>query len=79
MHCSMAKVIVKPKKGRAILWYNHFINPDTEWTGSVDRNSLHGGCVVHQGVKWIANNWINAGNYLNLINKIPYYKDIVNF
>ena len=61
MHCSQSKLKVQPKKGRAIIWYNHFINPDTEWKGAVDRNSLHGGCAVHQGTKWIANNWINAG------------------
>ena len=52
---------MKPKKGRAILWYNHFLDPTTEWTGAVDRNSLHGGCAVHKGTKWIANNWINTG------------------
>ena len=52
---------MKPKKGRAVLWYNHFLDPVTEWTGAVDRNSLHGGCAVHKGTKWIANNWINAG------------------
>ncbi|XP_047139983.1 transmembrane prolyl 4-hydroxylase isoform X1 [Hydra vulgaris] len=61
IYCSTAKIVVKPQKGRAILWYNHFINPDTEWTGAVDRNSLHGGCAVKEGHKWIANNWINAG------------------
>ena len=52
---------MKPKKGRAVLWYNHFVDPTTEWTGAVDRNSLHGGCAVHKGTKWIANNWINTG------------------
>ena len=52
---------MKPKKGRAVLWYNHFLDPTTEWTGAVDRNSLHGGCAVHKGTKWIANNWINTG------------------
>lgn len=63
MHCSQASIRVKPKKGRAVLWYNHFIDPDTEWMGAVDRNSLHGGCAVHRGSKWIANNWINAGHH----------------
>ena len=60
-HCKQSKLIVKPKKGRAVLWYNHFIDPDTHWMGAIDKNSLHGGCAVHKGVKWIANNWINVG------------------
>ena len=44
-----------------MLWYNHFIHPDTHWLGPKDMNALHGGCAVHRGTKWIANNWINIG------------------
>lgn len=28
--------------------------------GDVDDYSLHGGCLVTRGTKWIANNWINV-------------------
>lgn len=30
------------------------------WVGDVDDYSLHGGCLVTRGTKWIANNWINV-------------------
>lgn len=30
------------------------------WVGDVDEYSLHGGCLVTEGTKWIANNWINV-------------------
>ncbi|MGH0156228.1 UNVERIFIED_CONTAM: hypothetical protein FKN15_065278 [Acipenser sinensis] len=30
------------------------------WVGDLDEYSLHGGCVVTQGTKWVANNWINV-------------------
>jgi hypoxia-inducible factor prolyl 4-hydroxylase len=50
----------KPKKRTALLWYNHKLNPETGWMGDVDLRSLHGGCDVIKGSKWIANNWIDA-------------------
>lgn len=28
--------------------------------GELDDFALHGGCLVTQGTKWIANNWINV-------------------
>jgi hypothetical protein len=31
----------------------------TGWVGEQDEYSLHGGCVVTRGTKWVANNWIN--------------------
>ncbi|KAH8071330.1 procollagen-proline 4-dioxygenase [Aureococcus anophagefferens] len=42
-------VWVRPRKGRAVLWYNHepISNPDpAKWTelGPLDRCALHGGC-----------------------------------
>lgn len=30
------------------------------WVGEQDEYSLHGGCVVTSGTKWVANNWINV-------------------
>lgn len=60
-HCHQANIVVKPVKGTAILWYNHHLNPDNaESMGEMDKFSLHGGCDVRKGIKWIANNWLNA-------------------
>eukprot|EP00811_Abedinium_folium_P000002 NODE_10001_length_1383_cov_11.965764.p1 GENE.NODE_10001_length_1383_cov_11.965764~~NODE_10001_length_1383_cov_11.965764.p1 ORF type:complete len:451 (-),score=68.45 NODE_10001_length_1383_cov_11.965764:31-1356(-) len=45
---------VKPRRGTAILWYNH--HPD----GAGDRNALHSACPVGEGsTKWSANKWIS--------------------
>ncbi|EDO47328.1 predicted protein, partial [Nematostella vectensis] len=56
--CHSAKVVVKPKKGKAIMWYNFLRDEKTGWMGVRDDNSLHGGCDVRKGEKYIANNWI---------------------
>lgn len=34
--------------------------PSVGWVGEQDEYSLHGGCVVTRGTKWVANNWINV-------------------
>lgn len=44
---------VAPSKGDAAFWYN--LLPD----GESDDNTLHGGCPVLQGSKWVANKWIH--------------------
>ena len=51
-------MVVKPKKGKAIMWYNHVL--DGGWLGEKDILSLHGGCDIHKGEKWVANNWLPA-------------------
>lgn len=43
-------VVVKPKRGRAVLWYNHFVTPEG-LLGDMDRCSLHLACDVKRGVK----------------------------
>lgn len=58
--CYDGKLIVKPKRGKAIMWYNHFVDEATGWLGERDDYTLHGGCGVRKGIKWIANNWITA-------------------
>lgn len=58
--CYDGKLIVKPKRGKAIMWYNHFVDETTGWLGERDDYTLHGGCGVRKGIKWIANNWITA-------------------
>lgn len=42
------------------MWYNHFMDPESGWMGEMDPYSIHGGCAVRKGIKWIANNWIAA-------------------
>lgn len=59
-YCHKSNIRVKPEKGKAILWYSHMINDDTGWLGDTDPYSVHGGCDVKKGRKWIANNWISV-------------------
>ncbi|XP_066471304.1 transmembrane prolyl 4-hydroxylase-like [Tiliqua scincoides] len=58
-HCDKGNLRIKPMQGTAILWYNHLSN-DEGWVGEIDDYSLHGGCLVTEGTKWIANQWINV-------------------
>ncbi|KAJ7337117.1 hypothetical protein OS493_009969 [Desmophyllum pertusum] len=58
-YCSKANLRVEPKRGTAIMWYNHVINKSSGWLSSLDLMSYHGGCDVIKGHKWIVNNWIN--------------------
>lgn len=60
VNCHIANLVIPPKKGTAIMWYNTFIDTESGLLGSVDRYSLHGGCDVLKGEKWIANNWLTA-------------------
>lgn len=58
-HCHKANLYVKPRKGTAIMWYNHLRDKRTGWHGNLDEMTYHGGCDIIKGQKWIANNWIN--------------------
>lgn len=51
---------VEPEMGKAIIWYNHFLDPQNGWMGAMDNHTLHGGCPVTMGTKWVANFWIKA-------------------
>ncbi|XP_006822416.1 transmembrane prolyl 4-hydroxylase-like, partial [Saccoglossus kowalevskii] len=59
-YCNKSNLMIKPKKGKAVIWYNHFINEQTGWFGHTDQLTWHGGCPVVKGTKWILNRWINA-------------------
>lgn len=59
-HCHDANLVIRPRRGKAIMWYNHMISNETGLLGKQDEYSLHGGCDVLEGQKWIANNWIYA-------------------
>ena len=54
---------VAPRKGSALLFYSHHLSPDGS-LGPVDYLSLHGGCRVLAGEKWIANHWVEASEDL---------------
>eukprot|EP00049_Salpingoeca_infusionum_P024959 m.17655 g.17655 ORF g.17655 m.17655 type:complete len:472 (+) comp7516_c0_seq2:114-1529(+) len=57
-HCGdTTGVVVPPKKYQALLWYNHDV--DRGYLGKRLVKSLHGGCNVVEGIKWIANHWIS--------------------
>jgi prolyl 4-hydroxylase len=46
-------VAIQPVKGDAVFWYNLHLD------GSGDPMTLHGGCPVLAGSKWVANKWIH--------------------
>mmetsp|Transcript_22553 Transcript_22553/g.63889 ORF Transcript_22553/g.63889 Transcript_22553/m.63889 type:complete len:622 (+) Transcript_22553:230-2095(+) len=47
-----SKFSIKPKQGRAVLFYSQHPN------GEQDYKSRHGGCPVLKGEKWAANLWV---------------------
>ncbi|XP_020619563.1 transmembrane prolyl 4-hydroxylase-like [Orbicella faveolata] len=57
-NCHKSNLVVKPEKGKAIMWYNHFLDKNTGWFGELDQLSQHGGCDVLEGTKWVANLWL---------------------
>ncbi|KAK3747576.1 hypothetical protein QZH41_015803, partial [Actinostola sp. cb2023] len=59
-HCYDANLLVKPEKGKAIMWYNHHRDPRSGWLGKLDLTTYHGGCDVTKGTKWIANMWFDV-------------------
>lgn len=68
---SMGGVVVTPKKGDAVLWYNlqtnHWRDDGEgrfmhEGTGSFLWNSLHCAAEVTAGDKWVANMWFRVPN-----------------
>mmetsp|Transcript_44649 Transcript_44649/g.112521 ORF Transcript_44649/g.112521 Transcript_44649/m.112521 type:complete len:375 (-) Transcript_44649:1844-2968(-) len=48
-------VSVFPKKGRAALFYSLY--PEDNLVAQLDPNSLHGGCPIIKGEKWLSNVW----------------------
>lgn len=52
------------------------------WVGEQDEYALHGGCMVTQGTKWVANKWINIdpdyqrqARYQQLVSQQPEDED----
>jgi len=59
-YCQTNNIVVPAKKGKAIMWYNYRLDGHTGWMSHRDDRSLHGGCVVKKGMKYIANNRLPA-------------------
>ena len=51
-------LLVKPEAGDGILFYSQ--TPDY----TLDPNSLHGGCPVSKGEKWVATKWMHNAKYV---------------
>jgi len=47
-------VVARPIPGSALFWFN--LNPD----GSIEARTVHGGCPVLYGNKWVANKWVRS-------------------
>ncbi|XP_046364313.2 transmembrane prolyl 4-hydroxylase-like [Haliotis rufescens] len=58
--CADARLTVRPGKGKAVMWYNHFVKEENQWLGEQDDFGIHGGCAVVSGEKWIGNFWIKV-------------------
>jgi len=56
---SLSNLVIKPEKGKAIMWYNHYIGRDTGWMSSLDPLSFYGTNEVAEIDKWVATTWIN--------------------
>ena len=56
---------IKPKKGKALLFFNCNLQKDSSVTGLCDviKNSEHAGLPVKNGEKWIANFWIRLKSF----------------
>ncbi|XP_071768798.1 transmembrane prolyl 4-hydroxylase [Centroberyx gerrardi] len=80
-NCDKSNLRVKPTKGTAVFWYN-YLSDGRGWVGEQDEYSLHGGCVVTHGTKWVANKWINIdpdyqrqARYQQLVSQQPEDED----
>ena len=56
---TISNLVIKPEKGKAIMWYNHYIGRDTGWMSTLNPLSFYGANHVSKGEKWIATTWIN--------------------
>lgn len=58
-HCDKSNLVIKPQKGKALLWYNHLYDGSRRWLGELDPLSYQGSCHVQKGEKWVAKIWVN--------------------
>ena len=55
--CARKGRSVTPRRGDALLFWS--LKP----TGELDRGSLHGGCPVLEGTKWVVTKWYHVADY----------------
>ncbi|KAL9950837.1 hypothetical protein ACROYT_G043402 [Oculina patagonica] len=58
-HCDKSNLVTKPRRGTALLWYNHVLDDKDRWLGNLDPFSYQGSCQVQKGEKWVAKIWVN--------------------
>ena len=58
--CSKSGLVIKPKKGKAVFWYNHDTDYESGMVGIQDNDCTYGHCAVKEGSKWFATARINA-------------------
>ena len=58
-HCDKSNLVIKPRRGTALFWYNHLLDNANRWIGNLDPLSYQGSCSVKKGEKWVAKIWIN--------------------
>ena len=59
-YCANTGLVVRPKKGKALFWFNHETDYQTGMLGERDNDSLFGHCAVGKGEKWIATARVNV-------------------
>lgn len=77
-NCYTSNLVIKPRALTAVMWYNHLVDEESGWLGELDERSLHGGCDVRKGEKWIANIWITAP-YADSANRTSMYLDETDY
>ena len=58
--CPKSGLVVKPKKGKAVFWYNHETDYETGMVGIQENDITYGHCAVKEGNKWFATTRINV-------------------
>jgi prolyl 4-hydroxylase len=51
-------ITAKPIKGSGLFWFN------TKGSGESEPLSLHGGCPIIYGQKWVANQWVRYNSQM---------------
>lgn len=58
----MSNIVVKPKRGSAVFWYNHEVNPYTGWMGQLEARAISALSPVKTSTNtsaWTAKMWVN--------------------
>lgn len=58
-NCAESNLVIKPQRGKALMWYNHKLRGSQGWFGDLDPLSYQGSCEVKKSEKWVAKIWVN--------------------